>query len=309
MANYSFEKGRYGGPTGAIFPFFRELSGDLPTEQDYDDYVPAGFIKCKGQVLSATQYPGLAAIIGVGEACIYRKEGTTLAEPNQDGSGGTFQLPDLGSKYISASSNPGAYSENVTTNPVTNAEVQRAGVSVSLLSSGNTVDFTYSGEFASPGVSSLEFSGKWNADSPPSKTQETTVAISNFVSHGHRGTFKIGHSINLNSQAMANANWKGQFSNGGLFCWKPAVPGGLCPPDANFGVQFTALEINDAGSESKHSHQLSSVNLVENYSGNIPSVKLSAAQLVTTVNIKTSKIYKMDDIAPKFILCEYLIKY
>ena len=89
MANYSFEKGRYGGPTGAIFPFFRELSGDLPTEQDYDDYVPAGFIKCKGQVLSATQYPGLAAIIGVGEACIYRKEGTTLAEPNQDGSGGT----------------------------------------------------------------------------------------------------------------------------------------------------------------------------------------------------------------------------
>lgn len=309
MTNYSFEKGRYGGPTGAIFPFFRELSGDLPTEQDYDSFVPAGFIKCKGQVLSATQYPALAAILGVGDACIYRKEGTVLAEANENGDGGTFQLPDLGSKYISSSSNPGAYSENITTNPTTGAEVQRAGVAVSLLSNGDTVDFTYTGSFLSPGVSSLEFSGKWKADSPPSKTQDTTLAISNFISHGHRGTFKIGHSINLNSKGMANANWKGQFSNGGVFCWKPAVPGGLCQPDANFGVIFTSLEINDAGSESKHNHQLSSVQLTESYSGNIPSVQLSAAQLVTTVNIKTSKIYKMDDIAPKFILCEYLIKY
>jgi hypothetical protein len=45
MASYSYEKGKYGGPCGAIFPFFRQIQGTLPTEQDYEDFIPAGYLK------------------------------------------------------------------------------------------------------------------------------------------------------------------------------------------------------------------------------------------------------------------------
>ena len=72
-------------------------------------------------------------ILGVGGQCIYRKTGTTLDDANEDGSGGTFQLPDLGSKYITASSNSGQYL-NDTTQDANNNEIRRAGVAVTLQS-------------------------------------------------------------------------------------------------------------------------------------------------------------------------------
>lgn len=307
MANYSFEKGKYGGPCGSIFPFFREIQGNLPTEQDYSDYIPAGFLKCRGQILSADQYPQLADLIGVGEQCIYRKAGVVLAERNANGTGGAIQLPDLGSKYITSSATPGGYANDTTVNTTTSATVQRAGIAVELASNGDTVDFTYTGDFRSPGVPSLSFSGVWRAVSPPSRTPETTLSISNFVSHGHRGTFTIGGSINLNSQAMSSAAWAGRFFGGGVLCWQPATT--VCTADENFGVVFVSLNITDSGAESRHSHQLGSVAINAPVNGNIPPVNLSASSLTTTVNIRKSNIFKMDDIAPKFIICEYLIKY
>ena len=307
MANYSFEKGKYGGPCGAIFPFFREINGTLPTEQDYSDYIPAGFLKCNGQILSADQFPQLADLIGVGDSCIYKKAGTTLANRNDDGTGGTIQIPDFGSKYISTASNPGIYANDVTTNPTTNLEVQRAGIAVQLLSNGDSVDFTYTGDFSAPGVAALNFTGVWKTVSPPSTTPETTITMGNFVAHGHRATHTLTHSINQNNQGMQSGSWAGAFYGGGILCYQPAKV--ICTADANYGVTFVSLDITESGSESKHTHQLGSVSLSESYSGTIPSTTMTASGLVTTVNIKTKNVFKMDDIAPKFILCEYLIKY
>jgi hypothetical protein len=103
------------------------------------------FLKCRGQILSADQYPNLARVIGVGARCIYKKEGTQLLEPNPDGTGGTLQLPDLGSKYIAGASNPGVYSNDTTFNPRTNTTVDRAGIEVEISSQGQSVEFFYDG--------------------------------------------------------------------------------------------------------------------------------------------------------------------
>lgn len=307
MASYSYEKGKYGGPCGAIFPFFRQITGSLPSDSDYQDFIPAGFLKCNGQILAADQFPQLADLIGVGDSCIYKKAGTTLSNRNENGSGGTFQLPDLGSKYITTSSNPGGYANDVALNPVTNLEVQRAGIAVTIDSTGDTVDFVYSGSFKSNGVSSLNFTGVWKTVSPPGKTPSTTLSIGNFVAHGHRGTHTICADINQNNQAMSSASWAGAFYGGGILCYQPAKV--VCSADAQFGVTFVSLDITESGTEQAHSHGLGSVALSTSYSGTIPSVEMSASSLVTTVNMKTKNTYKMDDIAPKFILCEYLIKY
>ena len=307
MASYSYEKGKYGGPCGSIFPFFRQIQGTLPTEQDYEDFIPAGYLKCNGQILSADQFPQLANLLGVGDSCLYKKTDTVLANRNEQGTGGTFQLPDLGSKYITTASNPGVYSNDSTINPTTQLTVQRAGVAVELSATGETVDFTYEGDFKANGVPSLTFTGVWKAVSPPSKTPETTITINNFLAHGHRGTHTITHSINQNNQGMASAAWAGAFYGGGVLCYQPAKT--VCTADANYGVTFVALDITESGTESKHAHQLSSVSLSTSYSGSIPSTTMTAAGLTTTVNMKTKNTFKMDDIAPKFILCEYLIKY
>ena len=307
MASYSYEKGKYGGPCGSIFPFFRQLNGNLPSEQDYEDFVPAGYLKCNGQILSADQFPQLSSLLGVGDACIYRKEGITLANPNDDGTGGTFQIPDLGSKYITTASNPGIYSNDTAVNPTTGLTVQRAGIAVDITTNGDTVDFTYTGDFKANGVSALNFVGVWKAVQPPSKTPSTTLQIGNFIAHGHRGTHTIAHSINLNSKGMASASWKGKFYGGGIQCYKPASV--VCTADQQYGVTFVSLDIVESGTESVHTHSLASPTLSTSYSGSIPSTTMTASGLVTTVNMKKKNTFKMDDIAPKFILCEYLIKY
>jgi hypothetical protein len=307
MANYAYEKGKYGGPCGAIFPFFRQIQGNLPTEPDYDDFIPAGYLKCNGQILSADQFPQLADLLGIGDSCLYKKENITLANKNEGGTGGTFQLPDLGSKYITTASNPGVYSNDSTLNPTTNLTVQRAGVAVNISSAGDTVEFTYSGDFKSKGISALNFVGLWKTVSPPSKTPSTTIQSGNLIAHGHRGTHTITHSINQNNQGMATGSWAGAFYDGGILCYQPAKV--VCTADANYGVTFVALDITESGSESSHTHPLSSVSLSTSYSGSIPSTTMTASGLTTTVNLKTKNTFKMDDIAPKFILCEYLIKY
>jgi len=130
---YSFQKGKYGGPCGSIFPYFTPMQNLIPTEQEYLDNIPAGYLRCRGQILNADQYPNLALVIGIGDSCIYRKTGTTL-QNQVNGVGGQIQLPDLGSKYITASTTPGNYLNTTTTNTLTNTEIERAWSS-----SGNSI--------------------------------------------------------------------------------------------------------------------------------------------------------------------------
>ena len=300
MKTYSFEKGKHGGPTGAIFPFFTDVNGLIPVDQQYRDFCPAGFLKCRGQILQADQYPQLAQVLGVGAQCIYRKADTILEEADEDGTGGTFQLPDLGSKYITASSNPGQY-VNSTTKDANNNIIDRAGVAVTLESASETVEFGSTGEFSAPAVT-LSFTGQWRFTSPPTRTPETTLSIGNFVSHGHLGTYTIGKVVNQNNQALRRCRW-----NGGYYCTQR---GTFAEGDRQAGVQHVAISYEDAGEDTAHDHQLGTPTVfASGPTSTIPAVTLPSSSLVTTVNMRTRDLAKMDDITPKFVITEYLIKF
>jgi len=300
MKNYSFEKGKHGGTTGSIFPFFTDINGLLPLDQDYKDYCPAGFLKCRGQILQAEQYPALAEVLGVGNQCIYRKEGVLLQERDEDGTGGTFQIPDLGSKYITASSNPGGYLNDTVTD-ANNNPVKRAGVGITLESNGDEVEFGYDGNFSAPAVT-LSFTGQWRYIQPPSRSPSTTLTIGNFVAHGHDGDYAIGARVNQNGNALRRCRWLG-----GYYCLRRGTFG---EGGGNAGVQHVVISYEDAGEDSSHEHQLGVPTV--NPSGptsTIPAVTLPSSGITTTVKMKTRELFKMDDIAPKFIITEYLIKF
>lgn len=306
MKNYSFEKGKHGSASGAIFPFFTDINGLLPLDQDYKDYCPAGFLKCRGQILQADQFPALAELLGVGNQCIYRKEGVTLQERDDNGTGGTFQLPDLGSKYITSSSNPGAYNNDTTTD-ANNNPLQRAGIGVTLQSNGDTVEFGYTGNFRGP-ATTLSFTGQWRALSPASRTSSTTTSNGNFIAHGHQGRYSIARRINQNNQGLRRCRWLGRtfwFST----CVRRA---GTTFGDGsiNAGVQHVYLSFSDAGNDSDHAHPLGAPRITwTGPTGTIPAVTLAASSINTVVNIRTREVFKMDDISPKFIIVEYLIKF
>ena len=307
MKTYSFEKGKHGGPTGAIFPFFTDINGLIPVDEDYRKFCPAGFLKCRGQILQADQYPALASVLGVGNQSIYRKEGTTLQEAAEDGSGGTFQLPDLGSKFITASGNSGRY-VNTTTTDVDNNTIERAGVAVSLEDAGEEIEFGFTGEFSASAVT-LDFTGQWRLLTPPSRTPETTLSMGNFVAHGHQGDYTIGRRINQNAEGLAKCSWAGSSSGGtfGLFCRKKGTKD---DGSRNAGVIHVQISYSDSGGVSEHDHPLGIPTVTAvGPTGTIPAVTLESSGVTTTVKMRTRDLVKMDDITPKFIITEYLIKF
>ena len=133
MRNYSFEKGKFGGAIGTIYPFVVELNGKDPASADWKTKIPAGFLRCDGSVVNGDLYPTLKQVLGVGSDSLYLKSSIILQEANANGSGGQFQLPDLGSKYIRASAQSGTYSATVNNNTV-GVQNRRVGVATELTS-------------------------------------------------------------------------------------------------------------------------------------------------------------------------------
>ena len=91
---YTNERARYGGVSGTIIPFpIKMPDTNVPDIGDWRDILPAGYLRCDGSILSATEYPVLAQVLGTGQNSKFRRPDLTLSS-NQ------FQLPDLGSKNI-----------------------------------------------------------------------------------------------------------------------------------------------------------------------------------------------------------------
>ena len=296
---YSFEKGKQGSSSGLIYPYFTKLASVVP-DLEYLEKVPAGFLKCQGQVLDADIYPSLARVIGVGSSCIYKRENTPLQDQNDDGTGGQIQLPDLGSKYIVGSSISGVYSNDDTVNP----RVQRAGIQTDVSALSDQVEFFYTGEFRIPGRE-LTVSGNVIAESPPARTEITSLFAGNFLPHGHLSDMNIADRINTNRNGIKNARW--ETVNFGC-----GQSGTICDEGVNYGVSFCNIQVNETGSEAGASHFHFGVFPVitsESSQSTMPESIINAGPLNTVVNVRTQEQIKMDLIAPKFILCEYLIKY
>ena len=308
MAYYSFEKGKYGGACGSIFPFFGSLSGLSSLADDYLNTIPAGYLKCRGQILSADQYPNLARVLGVGNACIYKKSSTVLLEPNADGTGGTFQLPDLGSKYITGNSTSGGYSNTTTFNTANNTTVDRAGVEIQISAQGSSVDFVYSGDFRVPGRN-VVLTGNVANSKPPTSTIASTISIGQTISHAHNADYKISRRINYRREGLSSAivRRKTYYI---FICSENGQR--ICQANEEFGLAHKSILAAEEGTDSGTSHKhygTFPIKNSENKTASTSNLLISAGPLTTTVNINLANTIKMDDIAPKFILCEYLIKY
>lgn len=110
--NYTRNKSLFGGVPGTIQ--IHSVPGiginNDPTTAKFKDDLPGGFLKCDGSVHNAKDFYLLAQILGVGEECRFKKEKTTLRDPDPEtGDLGSFQLPDLGSKVIIPSGGSGDY--------------------------------------------------------------------------------------------------------------------------------------------------------------------------------------------------------
>ena len=303
---YSFHKGKHGGVAGYIFPFFTSLPSLFPDEV-YSQYVPAGFLKCQGQILPADRYRALAEAIGIGQNCIYKKDAVELDNVDSNGEGGQIQLPDLGSKYIAGSLNPGQY-QNLETSTGDGSE--KAGIGVEISAISDNIDFFYTGNFRVPSRSTsdnnLSVSGSVVAVSPPSITDETTLSTTNFLPHGHNSTHKIARRINENALGIGSGNWSSCYLCG----YRGSVPS--CNGDANYGFQFKFISLTETGTESGATHFHANVLpkiTSETKSGSISEVLIPASSITTNLKIKTNQKVKLDEFAPKYILCEYLIKY
>lgn len=304
---YAYQKGKFGGPSGTIFPFFRDFIGTNPQDEEYVAYVPAGFLRCRGQILSANQFPELASIVGVGEGCIYRKEGTTLQNA-VNGVGGTFQLPDLGSKFISAGSTPGQYNNLRLSS---NENVYKAGIEVTLASAGNDITFTYAGNFTIPAHSANVF-GNWTLQAQTT-TSSVSVSDGQMLTHAHYANVA---QLHYGSTPSCGFKWKYQPCWGGGWSWL-----NLCACNSSSEVNkqefigdliAMGIELSELGSDTgtTHNHSGASPTITsQSKSANMATTTISASSIVTTVRLNTASTIKIDAVSPKFILCEYLIKY
>ena len=285
MANYTKEKSKFGGMTGSIqiFTSFLSLSND-PLDETFKSKIPAGYLRCDGSIKTATDYPELARILGTGSNCRFKKDATTLTD-NQ------FQLPDLGSKYLSPGLATGTYSDlTLIQSPTT----KRVGVEVEVSSNvGNSVTIDYSGNFTVQGSAApipLLGNAKLNPPNPDRKTASTILDGNNFQAHGHGSNAYV-------------LNYIGNFKLSG-----EGKSGLNCNPLAGNSLQSTGSTANTTSQA--HTHNITwpttySSNFVYNY----PTFNVPADNVQTTVNLSTKSVKVLNDSVTPFILVEYIIKF
>lgn len=297
---YSFEKGKYGSATGTIVPFPKTLTGKDPSGTDWTTFVPAGYLRCDGSILPADRFRRLAEVIGVGDDCIYKKTGTTLENLDENGNGGEIQLPDLGSKYITAfSSNAGLFLDDTSQNPNSATETEKVGIGVTLnLNQGESIDVTYTGNIILP-QTNIPVSGNY-ALSMDYLTASGGYSDEQVLAHGHY--------VNAARLKKENPTGPENFSVG-TNCGTPD------PPQAGQVLNVVELEdvsvgVSGSVADTQHFHSIQRTNPTKNISVNIPQVNdIPIETITTTVTLASENTTAFNDINQAFILVEYLIKY
>lgn len=178
---YNKEKARHGSLVGTIISFPIEFQGEDPKQAVNLALLPAGYLRCAGQVLFAEEYPALAEVLGVGDECRFKKPDQALAL-NQ------FQLPDLRNKHIrsTSSSNIGQYNDLTVTDTNGNTVI-KSGVGLDVIQNiESPYELTYTGEFYIP-PQTLDLRGEpsFSIDTG-NYTFETDVFQNAFQPHLHR---------------------------------------------------------------------------------------------------------------------------
>lgn len=288
---YTRERSKYGGLVGSIHAFTSTLP-QTNTPSDFKSKLPAGYLRCNGDILSASQFPLLAAVLGTGSDCKFARDPDVLDDTE-------FQLPDLGSKYIRAANSSGGYLND----EVPETGQKRAGVALDakvLGSSSKTL--TYNGNLKVLAQNSIPFDGSpiYTAGDAESQTKKGTATSDTFQAHGH----------NLSKRAILN--YTGQWQD------SPASVGG-------FGFNYVQVQGSNAfqavaqpdGSSflsGQHTHTIvvpkaKTFEANSNFKYSMALQEIDPFGLTTTVNLSTSSLTKLDDACSPFILVEYIIKF
>lgn len=285
MANYTREKSKYGGVTGSIqiFTSYLNLAND-PLDQTFRTKIPAGYLRCDGSIKTATDYPDLATILGTGENSRFKKEGVELAD-NQ------FQLPDIGSKFLSPGLASGTYSDLTL---VSSPSTKRVGVEVEVSSNvGNSATIDYSGNFTVIGTENpipLLGNPKYIPPNTERKTSTTILESTSFQAHGHPSNAKV-------------LNYTGNFKVG-----SEGKSGVDCSPFAGNAIVGSGNPTNTTGSSHQHSITWPST-YTQNFAYQFNTFNVPADNLQTSINITTKNVNVLNDSVTPFIIVEYIIKF
>lgn len=287
---YTVEKAKFGGTTGTILPFTIQLPlTNFPDIGNWDNLVPAGYLRCDGSILQASLFPTLAAVIGVGNQCPFAKE--TLTND-------FFQLPDLGSKYIRCSSSSGQYFDDlVSTEPT---EVGRVGAEVSVTTLvGDEVEISYSGSFNVLRKSQIEFFGNPTFIlGQDGKTFEDSLTEDNFQAHGHdAGVGVFTYLGNWTDSTWVDSGGTGD--NSGI--------------TEGSNELLTVTSPDNAVTIAKHSHDIigpssSQLRDQNDFQFSYDDTPISPDGLKTTISLSTNNVTKLDTAVSPYILVEYIIK-
>jgi hypothetical protein len=294
MAYYTKEKAKFGGVTGTILPFTVEMPfNNNPSDEIWKKYLPAGFLRCNGDILKASVYPSLAAVIGTGSNCVFAKDPDALLEDE-------FQLPDLGSKYVRSALASGAYLNLFLEQ---DPEVRKVGSEVSVTSLiGDEETITYSGNFQVQSETAIPFTGFPIFKSSTGYTDQDGLTEDSFQGHGHKADVGVFTYLGNWDESRFNDNSGDSGGNGDN---AGQTEGSNNPvtiefPEGSTGSVFHRHQINlPSSTELKANNKLV-------YS--LIGQPVSPDGLSSTVTVTTDNLKKLDDAISPYILVEYIIK-
>ena len=294
---YTEEKAKYGGVTGTIQPFTIQLPDiNIPSESDWRKYLPAGFLRCDGSILTTDQYPALASILGVGRNSKFAKNPTELE-------GDQFQLPDLGSKYIRCSNSSGQYLNVYLEQDPTIARVGAETKIQSLVGDQTTV--RYGGFFEVIGQT-IQFGGNPLYRTSTGYTLNSSLTEDNFQAHSHQAEVGVFSYL---------GKWQDSafipFSGGGRGGNDAQTEGSNNlvtidgPEESSFNVSHNHQVNLPDTAELKESAQDPTSGLRYQYI----NTQVAADGLESNVVITTENVLKLDTAISPYIMVEYIIKY
>ena len=213
------ERTKIGTTTGTLIAFPQELEVNDPNVGNSLELLPAGYLRCDGSIYSETVYPALAQILGTGDACAFKQEGITLSETQ-------FQVPDLRSKFIRASSasDQGVINDNTVIN-ASGQVVERSGVSVNVSSNvGTTATVDMTGQFRVP-PRTVNLTGNVGFTRPRAPDEEI-VSANAFLPHMHYTTTFRCRTIRRAGSDVFELNYYNNASTIGVGNWYDATDDG-----------------------------------------------------------------------------------
>jgi microcystin-dependent protein len=294
---YTNERARYGGVSGTIIPFPIKLPDvNVPDQGDWKNLLPAGYLRCDGSILSASEYPVLAGVLGVGQNSKFKRDDQELTN-NQ------FVLPDIGSKYIQGGNASGAYLNDKVQNE-DSSQPYRVGAEVNVVSLiGDTTTITYAGEFEVVSPGSVEFIGnpQFGTTTTTGRTLNAFLSEQNFQAHGHDADVGVFSYLGSWSDSIFTGNTTG------------ASQGGNDGQNEGSNEPITIQSPTGSSAVVSHAHLIdfpSSTQISDNNNLRYSFVNtdVDAFGLETTVTLTTSNIVKLDEATPPYILVEYIIK-